>query len=201
MAEVRRARRGEGATTAELLYVSAGAIYDRFAGDRERALEALERAFDSPGNAASAERIWVAELDGEVAGAMAAFPVDEAADRSRAFLRLALRHSPAWRWPGALRLYLAGGRASPSPPAAAFYVDALATDARFRRRGVARALLVAAEREGRSRSLPCLALDTTIENDSARALYVSEGFEEVAFRPPARGLPGFVALVKPLEPL
>jgi hypothetical protein len=35
-------------------------------------------------------------------------------------------------------------------------------------------------------------------NEEARALYAREGFEEVAYRPPARGLPGFVALVKPL---
>ena len=175
-------------------------MYNRFSGSRERALKALELAFDSPGTAASAERVWLAELDGDVAGAMAAFPVDEAAARSRAFLRLALRHSPAWRWPGALRLYLVGGRASPSPPASAFYVDALATDVRFRRRGVAHALLAEAEREARNRSLPCLALDTMIENDTARALYASEGFDEVAYRPPARGLPGFVALAKPLDP-
>jgi ribosomal protein S18 acetylase RimI-like enzyme len=174
-------------------------MYDRFAGGRERALRTLESAFEAQGTAASAERVWFAEINGEVAGAMAAFPVDEAAERSRAFLRLALRHAPAWRWPGALRLYLVGGRASPSPPAAAFYVDALATDSRFRRRGVARALLAEAEREARRRSLPCVALDTALTNDAARALYAGEGFDEVAFRPPARGLPGFVAMVKPLD--
>ena len=174
-------------------------MYDRFAGGRERALRTLEAAFDSEGNAASAERVWFAELDGEVAGAMAAFPVDEAAERSRAFLRLALRHAPPWCWPGALRLYLVGGRASPSPPAAAFYIDALATDSRFRRHGVARSLLDEAVREAKRRSLPCVALDTTLNNDAARALYAAEGFDEVAYRPADRGLPGFVALVKPLD--
>jgi ribosomal protein S18 acetylase RimI-like enzyme len=173
-------------------------MYDRFCGGPERALRALEHAFVSEGNAASAERVWLAELDGEVAGAMAAFPVDEAADRSRAFLRIALRHSGPWRWPAALRLYLRGGRASPSPPPAAFYVDALATDARFRRRGVASSLLAEAEREARRRSLPCVALDTTLTNDGARALYAQAGFDEVAHRPPAHGLPGFVGLVKRL---
>ena len=173
-------------------------MYDRFSGGRERALRTLEQAFSSQGNAASAERVWLAELGGEVAGAMAAFPVEEAAERSRAFLRIALRHSSPWRWPAALRLYLLGGRASPSPPDAAFYVDALATDVRFRRRGVARSLLAEADREARRRSLPCLALDTTLTNDGARALYAREGFDEVAHRPPAHGLPGFVALVKQL---
>ncbi|HEX2416250.1 MAG TPA: GNAT family N-acetyltransferase [Thermoleophilaceae bacterium] len=179
--------------------MSAPDMYDRFAGGREHALRTLATAFETEGTAASAERVWFAELNGEVAGAMAAFPVDEAAERSRAFLRLALRQAPAWRWPGALRLYLVGGRASPSPPAAAFYIDALATDPRYRRHGAARALLAEAECEARRRALPCVALDTTLNNDAARALYAAEGFDEVAYRPAARGLPGFVALVKPLD--
>jgi ribosomal protein S18 acetylase RimI-like enzyme len=130
---------------------------------------------------------------------MAAFPVDEAVGRSRAFLRLTLRGSPAWRWPRALRLYSAGGRASPSPPASAFYVDALATDERLRRRGAARGLLAEAERQARERRLPCVALDTTIPNEVARALYRNEGYDEVAYRPAGRGLPGFVALVKRVD--
>jgi ribosomal protein S18 acetylase RimI-like enzyme len=173
-------------------------MYNRFAGGRERALRMLERAFAAPGNMASADCVWIAEVDGEPAAAMAAFPVEEAAARSRAFLRIALRSSPVWRWPASLRLYRAGGRASPSPPASAFYVDALATDTRFRRRGAARALLAEAERQARERSLPSVALDTTIPNQVARALYAREGYEEVDERAPTHGLPGFVALVKRL---
>ena len=173
-------------------------MYDRFSGGRERALRVLERSLGEPGNASSAETVWIVEIDERPAGAMAAFPVDEASERSRAFLRLALRGAPPWRWPTALYLYWAGGRAAPSPPASAFYIDALATHPDLRRRGAARALLAEAEREARERRLPALALDTTIDNTPARALYGREGFDEVAFQPPARGLPGFVALVKPL---
>ena len=182
-----------------LLHESGPDMYDRFAGGRERALRTLARAIESPGNSASAERVWVVDLDGELAGAMAAFPVGEAAARSRAFFRLALRGAPPWRWPAAVRLYLLGGRASPSPPRAALYVDALATDPRLRRRGAARALLAEAEHQARRRGLPAVALDTTIVNESARRLYASAGYDEVAYRPSAYGLPGFVALVKPLE--
>ena len=174
-------------------------MYDRFSGGRERAMQVLERSLEEPGTASSAEVVYLAELDGRVAGAMAAFPVEEGPPRSRAFLRLALRHAPPWRWPTALYLYWAGGRAAPSPPAVAFYVDALATDPGTRRRGAARALLAAAEREARARRLPAVAIDTTIANEPARALYASEGYDEVAYRPAARGLPGFVTLVKPLS--
>jgi hypothetical protein len=112
-------------------------MYNRFAGGQDRALRLLERSLADPGNASSADVVWVAEVDGRVAGAMAAFPVDEAVARSAAFLRLALRAAPPWRWPQALMLYWAGGRAAPSPPSPSFYVDALATDPALRRRGAA----------------------------------------------------------------
>jgi ribosomal protein S18 acetylase RimI-like enzyme len=196
---VRRPTPDDAAVVAALLHESAAGMYDRFAGGRERALRTLERAFHEPGNSAGADAVWVGELEGRTAAAMAGFPVDEAVARSRAFLRLALRGSPAWRWPGALRLYWLGGRVSPSPPPAAFYIDALATDPHLRRRGLARALLGEAERQARVRGLPAVALDTTIENKPARALYANEGFDEVAYRPATRTLPGFVALVKPIE--
>ena len=196
---MRRPTPDEAAAVAPLLHESAAVMYNRFAGGRERALRTLERAYHEPGNSAGADAVWIAELEGRVAAAMAGFPVDEALPRSRAFLRLALRGSPVWRWPGALRLYWLGGRVSPSPPAAAFYIDALATDRRLRRRGLARSLLGEAERQARARGLPALALDTTIENKPARSLYVKEGFDEVAYRPATRTLPGFVAMVKPID--
>jgi GNAT superfamily N-acetyltransferase len=197
--QVRKAGPDEFGQAAELLHHSAADMYDRFAGGRQRALRLLERSLDEPGNASSSDVVWVALVEGEVAGAMAAFPVDEAPGRARAFLRLALRVAPPWRWPVALYLYWAGGRAAPSPTVPALYIDALATEPGFRRRGAARALLAAASREARERRLPALALDTTIANEPARRLYASEGFDEVAYRPPGRGLPGFVALVKPLD--
>jgi ribosomal-protein-alanine N-acetyltransferase len=174
-------------------------MYDRFSGGRERALALLERSLGEPGNASSADVVWVALLDGRVAGAMAAFPVSEAVARSRAFLRLALRFARPRRWPAALYLYWTGGHASPAPPADALYVDALATDPAFERRGAARALLAEAERQAHIRGLPTVALDTTTSNAPARALYAAQGYREVAYRAAGRGLPGFVALVKPLR--
>lgn len=199
LTHVRKARPEDFPKAARLLHLSAADMYDRFTGGQERALRVLERSLAEPGNASSAETVWLAEIDGKPAGVMAAFPVDEAGERSRAFLRLALRCAPPWRWPAALYLYWAGGRAAPSPPASSFYVDALAISPEFRRRGAARALLAEAEREARKRRLPAVSLDTTIDNGPARALYSGEGFDEMAYQPPGRGLPGFVALVKPLE--
>jgi ribosomal protein S18 acetylase RimI-like enzyme len=193
---VRKARQDDAAAVAELLFESAPDMYDRFSGGRERALATLRRAFEEPGNLASREAVWLVELDGRVAAAMAAFPVDETADRSRAYLRLTLRGTPFWRWPGTLRLFWMGGRASPRPREQSFYIDALATDPELRRRGAAQALLDEAERRASELGLRAVALDTTMNNEAARALYARAGYDEVVYRPPSRGLPGFVGLVK-----
>ena len=38
-----------------------------------------------------------------------------------------------------------------------------------------------------------------MNNEGARALYAAAGYDEVAYRAPAHGLPGFVALLKPVD--
>lgn len=197
---VRKAGGEDRSAVARLLFESAADMYERFSGGRERAIATLERAFDTPGNLASREVTWLAEVDGKPAAAMAAFPVSEAPERSRAYMDLTLRGTPFWRWPGVMRLYWVGGRASPKPREHSLYIDALATDPAFRRRGAARALLEEAEREASERGLPAVSLDTTLTNEAARALYAQAGYDEVAYRAPSRGLPGFVALVKSVRP-
>jgi ribosomal protein S18 acetylase RimI-like enzyme len=196
---VRKARQDDAKAVARLLFESAPDMYMRFSAGRERALATLERAFAEPGNVASGEVAWLAELNGRPAAAMAAFPVAEAAVRSRAFLRLTLSGTPVWHWPRTLRLYWTGGRATPKPREHSFYVDALATDPALRRRGAAQALLDEAEHQAREQGLPAVALDTAMSNDGARALYAAAGFDEVAYRAPSRGLPGFVGLLKPVD--
>ena len=183
---------------AELIYVSANGMYDQLAGGRERSHRVLERAFARKGTSASAEVVTLCEDGGNVAGAMAAFPAEEAAPRSQAFIRLTLRSIPPWTWPRSLRLYVLGARAASQPPGRCLYVDALATDPAARRRGVARALLEEAESRARGAGLGSLALDTVEDNRAARALYVDLGFEEMARSLPRWGMPGVVALVKEL---
>jgi ribosomal protein S18 acetylase RimI-like enzyme len=196
---VRPARADDTAAVAPLLYESATGMYDRFAGGPARALSVIAAAVERPGTNASTEVVTVAELDGRVTGAMSSFPVSEAAARARAFLRVTLRELPPWRWPPALWLYRAGADAAPAPPEDTLYVDALAVDAGARRRGVGIALLAGAEAEARRRGLTAVSLDTALDNKPARALYLEAGFEEMAYRPAGRGLPGFVALVKPVS--
>lgn len=194
--DVRALRGSDHPVAAALLYESAGGIYDRYAGSRRLAERALGRALASEGTTASADVVCVAELDGRVAGAMAAMPFHEWTPRAQAFLRVTLRSVPLWRWPAALWLYRASGRSAPEPPPESFYIDSLATLSELRRMGVARALLAEAERQARGHGLRSVALDTWVDNRAARALYLSAGFEEVAYTPALSGLPGGVSLLK-----
>jgi len=196
---LRPAKTDDAPVAASLILESARDMYARLAGGAKRAPRVVERAFRRPGTTASAEVVTLAEADGAVVGAMCAFPAEEAPARARAFQRAVLAAVPPWCWPGSLWLYWVGARAGPQPPTDCLYVDALATAPDARRRGTARALLGEAERRARAAGLSELALDTSLDNKAARALYVGEGFEEVAYRAPGRGLPGFVALVKALR--
>jgi ribosomal protein S18 acetylase RimI-like enzyme len=179
-----------------LLYETAGGMYDLFAGGRAPALRVLRAAYARDGNSASREVVTVAELDGRVAGALSAFPVTEGGARARAFLRLTLVRTAPWHWPRTLRIFRLGGRLTPPAPVDALYVDALATDPACRRRGIATALLRAAEDRARAAGLNAVALDTADHNVAAQALYEDFGMERSGSSRPAGQIPGAIAYVK-----
>ena len=181
---------------ARLLYETSAGMYDIYAGGTKRALRLLRAAYRRPGNNSSREIVWVAEVDGAVAGTLAAFPADEADARATRFLRVTLARTPPWRWPATLRVFHAGGDHTPVPPPDSVYVDALATDARFRRRGVASALLDEASRVAAGAGLRAVALDTAERNEGAQAFYEAAGFSVTERRPPAGRIPGIVAYAR-----
>jgi ribosomal protein S18 acetylase RimI-like enzyme len=193
---VRPAEPRDDPAVARLLYESASGRYDLFAGGRDRALRLLRATIALPGNDTSREGILVAEVDGEVAGALAAFPAPESAERSRRWLRLALRRRAPWAWPRMLRVAAAGERIDYVPPPDSLYVDGLATDPRFRRRGVATALLEAAAARARERGLGALALDTSETNAAAQLLYERAGFRLVDRQPGDDPIPASVFYVR-----
>lgn len=195
---MRRFEPPDAPATAPILYESSGEMYDRYAGSRVLAVRAITRALERDGTTGSADVVWVAESADTIAGAMAAMPWHEWSRRASAFLRVALSAIPPWRWPRAIWMHHASGRSGGHALAATLYVDSLATAPAFRRRGVATALLDAAEQRALERGLRAVALDAWEDNSPARALYRSRGFIEVAHTPAARGLPGGVSLVKQL---
>jgi ribosomal protein S18 acetylase RimI-like enzyme len=188
-----------------LLYLSAKPYYDAYAGSEDRARSLLATVYGRRGHAASFEVCSVAELDGALAGVIAWFPVGEGDARARRFVSLTAPRVPPWRWPTLLRHLRAAGTVSPHPPPGMLYVDALAVDPAYRRRGVASALLEHAERAALARALDGVALDTGLHNEPARALYTASGYSERDIRrarnpaaAAAIGGPGFVSYLKRL---
>jgi ribosomal protein S18 acetylase RimI-like enzyme len=195
---IRAAAAEDADHVARLLYETATGMYDVYAGGAERALRILRAAYARPGNSASREVVAVAEIGGEVAGALAAFPVGEGDRRATRFLRITLARTPPWKWPATLRIFRAGADITPPPPPRSLYVDALATESRFRRRGVALAQLDEAARQAAEARLEAVSLDTAATNAAGQALYEAAGFS-ITERRPARGrIPGIVAYVREL---
>jgi ribosomal protein S18 acetylase RimI-like enzyme len=193
---IRPAEPRDDPAIARLLYETASGRYDLFAGGRDRALRLLAATIATPGNDTSRDGVVVAELDGQVAGVVAAFPTRDGDERRRRWLRIAYRRRAPWHWPG-MRRVAARGEAIPfEPPADSLYIDGLATDPRFRRRGVATVLLAAADERARALGLSSLALDTAATNAGARALYERTGFRIVKELEPAPPIPGIVFYVR-----
>jgi ribosomal protein S18 acetylase RimI-like enzyme len=193
---IRPAGAADAELVARLLYETATGMYDIYAGGAARALRILGAAYVRPGNSASQEIVWVAELDGEVAGMVASFPVSEGDSRASRFLRLTLARTPPWKWPATLRIFHAGADSTPVPPPDSLYIDALATVGRFRRRGVASALLAECARLAARAGLAAVALDTAATNAAAHALYERAGFVVTDRRPPNGRIPGIVGYAR-----
>ena len=197
---IRRAAGEDADAVVRLLYETATGMYDVYAGGRRRALRILHAAYGRPGNSASREVVWVAEIGGVVAGALAAFPVAEGDARASRFLRVTLARTPPWKWPATLRIFHTGADLTPVPPPDSFYVDALATETGYRRRGVASALLDEACRLAAETGLRSVALDTPATNAPAQALYERRGFSVTERRPPRGPIPGIVGYARPTWP-
>jgi ribosomal protein S18 acetylase RimI-like enzyme len=189
---VRPAEPRDDRAVAALLYETAAGRYDLFTGNRDRALKILSRTIARPGNDTSRDGAIVVEIDGQVAGAVVSFPAIEETARRRRSLRQALRRRAPWRWPRILRNARLGERISPPPGDDALYIDALASDERFRRRGVGTALLDAAAERARALGLRKLALDTGAANAPARALYERYGFRLSGEVPATGSIPAIV---------
>ena len=195
---VRPARVGEVELLTPLLYGVSPEAHDRFAGGRERAVHLIAGGLQRVGTSGSQEVTHVAELDGRVAGVVCCYPVWEGPNRAAAYAQLGLHAAPFWRRPVMLRFLRRMERATPAATADSMYVDALGTALRYRRRGVARALLAAVEDRARSVGLGRVSLETEVDNHAARSLYESCGFLPGDLGRDVRGLPRYLAYVKSL---
>jgi ribosomal protein S18 acetylase RimI-like enzyme len=190
---------------ASLLYASAAPYYDRFAGSRADAERVLAALYPRERHTTSWTVCLLAEDAGEVVGVLAGFPVARADALASRFVRLALMRIRPWHLPRTFAHLRAASRIAPVPPVGSWYVDALAVAPHARRRGVATALLAAADQRARDMGARALALDTGLENRGAQRLYEAAGFSErTRVEAPDRraalalGGRGFVSYVRPL---
>jgi ribosomal protein S18 acetylase RimI-like enzyme len=195
---IRPARADDVHAVAPLLYLTSPGGFNMFGGSERGGVRLIESAFETPGTDSSQDVVWLAELDDDIAGVLAAFPAAEGDSRRDRFLRVALRRRAPWHWPGIRKVAREGAGRAPKPPADSFYIDALATSQDYRRRGVAAALLEHAEKLARDGGFAWLALDTTASNSGARALYERYGFEVGQEVPAAPPIPAMVGYVKRL---
>lgn len=189
---VRPAEPRDDRAVAALIYETAAGRFDHFAGNRDRALRLLGTTIAQPGTDTSRDGIVVAEIDRQIAGVVVTFPMAEGEERRHRFNRIAIRRRAPWHWPRLLRLERMGEDLDPEPRRDALYIDALATDERFRRRGVASSLLDAAADRARELGLRALSLDTTAANAPARALYERAGFRLTGEEPAGPIIPAVV---------
>ena len=172
---VRAARPDDPA--AGLLYESARAYYDAYAGGEPRARRMVRAVYPRPGHTASHAICRVAVLEDELVGVVAGFHVEDGPRLARRFLELTACRLPPWQWPALWRHLRAARGLAPAPPPDCWYVDALAVVGPMRRRGVARTLLDDIGREAGEHGADGIALDTGLENTGAQALYEACGFE------------------------
>ena len=191
--QVRRARTDDVPAIAPLLHMPAVGL-DRMAGSRETALRIIAADLERGGR----DVTWVAELDGAPVGVLVAYPCREQPARARRFLAALLRHAPPWRWAAIALLQWRGDRRAPQHPGNHLFIDALATEGGYRRRGVATALLERADRIAARGGFPAIALNARRDNDAALALYRRAGFRKANVLTATPPDPEGVVLVKEL---
>lgn len=136
----------------------------------------MARAFVAQDGAFSYTHVTVAELDGQIVGAVAWFP---AKDKRAIFARTAksvLKALPARDWP---TLAMRGVRIAPfgdGIPDDVLYLSQIGVDASVRSKGIGSKLLDAVFAHARRLGLSRVALHVSIDNPRAEALYGRHGF-------------------------
>ncbi len=119
----------------------------------------------------------VAVHDDQVVGAGACYDGTQARGHTLDALRKIFGHYGLWRGPGVIRRGLQIERVVRPPRGDLHYIGHLGVTKDWRGRGVGTQLVEFLLNEGRARKSPRAALDVSIENPQAQALYERLGFE------------------------
>jgi ribosomal protein S18 acetylase RimI-like enzyme len=177
---LRPASLADGPTAAELLCATTGQVADVLFGipDHARALKAMQSFFEHPRNRFSHTLTQAADLDGQMAGLLLAYPSDQDIALTLPLGGLLLKE---YGLAGALGVVgrgisLAGGK---EHDRGEYYIAHVATLPQFRGRGAATSLLQHAETRARELGLRKCSLIVDLGNETARLLYARLGYKVV----------------------
>jgi ribosomal protein S18 acetylase RimI-like enzyme len=158
-------------------------------GNEERLIRVLRGFFISPAHRMSYTVSYIAEVTGQRAGLLVAFPAHELLRLSLGLRRPMFRaysFREGWQFVRTgLRLLVQSGFSLRSEaPRGSFYIAHLATHEAYRRQGIATALIAFAETLAKASRLSQLSLIVATDNLTARRLYEHLGFTPLPTRRP-----------------
>lgn len=167
MMNIRHALSNENNVIAPLVYAAIHDIAYSLTGtaDQEQVLERLAMWIGRPNNRLSYENIWVADIDGVIAGIIIAYEGKRAIELDE----------PIKRW-----LVERGqlGQLDVETEGDVLYIDSVAVDSQFGGRGIGTKLIQRVVEHARETNIPTVALNVDQGNPAAARLYERLGFHK-----------------------
>ncbi|MCA0757450.1 GNAT family N-acetyltransferase [Paenibacillus sp. N4] len=156
-----------------LLLSAIGYIAFSLAGtdNEEEAARVLAEFYAREDNRLSYRHVLVYRKEGTVAGMLLSYPGDGAAELD----------APLAARPGREGDTYAGSGITVEAEAGEYYLDAIAVEERYRKQGIAKALIAAFERRGRLEGYDTVSLIVEQDNKSAYSIYSKLGYVEYGF--------------------
>lgn len=164
---IRHAQSNESDTIAPLVYAAIHDIAYSLTGstDGEQVLERLAMWIGRPNNRLSYENIWVADIDGVIAGVIIAYDGKLALELDEPIKRWLIERGQT----GSLDVETEGD---------VLYIDSVAVDSKFGGRGIGTKLIQRVVEHARETNIPAVTLNVDQDNPAAARLYERLGFRK-----------------------
>lgn len=167
MMNIRHAQASESKAIAPLVYAAIHDIAYSLTGttDQEQALERLALWIGRPNNRLSYENIWVADIEGVIAGIIIAYEGKRAIELDEPIKQWLIEQGQ----PGNLDVETEGN---------VLYIDSVAVNLEFGGRGIGTNLIQRVVTHARDTNIPAVTLNVDQDNPAAARLYERLGFHK-----------------------